>query len=728
LAKLRKFFDIQKLRGIAAFLICLMVVSLFPASFAEFRIIPYFFSDKTPSVVVHIGNNAVNKSQANLTVSANNKLGSIMHFYLTAKAIGKGANPVRVNCVQKYDHRIIRLGNNTKPLLRNNVNIACFAIDRESNTRIVNLVVNVRDFTAPVIQQHEAIYVRASSPPGVFLRYAVKISDPDSPYSDRCTPKSGTFIPAANISVTCSAVDPAGNRSPRNMTFPVVIHNGTNPVIPTSSSTIAAIAGRVSSSLIYALCGNQSLQSRNTSSISKSTEVNTGSYITPVGRVNICNLTALNAHLRSVDQGVSNLTKITLSGIDKRTTGIGTNITKINGTMFGVGTNLSGLATNEKSLANTVSGIERRTNGIGNNIAKINRTIDDKLGSFASDIITLNETISRFVQGTIPKSNNQTILSSSVLTLAKKIDPLSTDIKNLSASVSKPSGSTPTGILPLDVLIGLGAVIVAGAAAVIAYYANRWIQKRQERVEMSKLKMQTITEMLPLYGQLATYYLSFSSQLKMMKEKQRPPDVSVCFYAACHILLRKRKLFQKYGGFILDDLDAETIINRFNVEIDSQLRKGNVIDNYYIGTVLNLITEDMSYTALTDKFEENDQNRALRQKFGDWLLKSYLEMNQQDGILRLEEKCRWFNKLIFLEMNQIFHRWYDINPSLYNLDEDLQTYLSEGYKEDSFFKGGNENERENARKQRVYVQEFTNYYNRLQRLERERARTIERRR
>jgi hypothetical protein len=151
------------------------------------------------------------------------------------------------------------------------------------------------------------------------------------------------------------------------------------------------------------------------------------------------------------------------------------------------------------------------------------------------------------IRGPIPKGNNLNVLSNSVMTLAQKMDPLSTDIKNLSTSISTPSRSTPTGILVLDAIIGLGAVIAVAAAAIIAFKANKWVQNRQESVEMAKLKICTITSMLPLYGKLVSNYWSFSSELTKIIERKQP-NARFCFYRLCLILLYRNSLYTKYGG------------------------------------------------------------------------------------------------------------------------------------------------------------------------------------
>jgi hypothetical protein len=92
---------------------------------------------------------------------------------------------------------------------------------------------------------------------------------------------------------------------------------------------------------------------------------------------------------------------------------------------------------------------------------------------------------------------------------------------NMSDSISKMTGNT-------DIPLWVSVLAAAGAgsigAAIVAFFANRWSQLRQEHVEMSKRKMDRLTPMLPLYNRLA----SFNQYVKSMWRGKAVKLIQAC--------------------------------------------------------------------------------------------------------------------------------------------------------------------------------------------------------
>jgi hypothetical protein len=274
--------------------------------------------------------------------------------------------------------------------------------------------------------------------------------------------------------------------------------------------------------------------------------------------------------------------------------------------------------------------------------------------------------------------------------------------------------------VPLWVSVLTAVGVGSFGAAVIAFLANRWVQLRQEHIEISKTKMGVISDMLPLYGQLASNYSSLSSQLMKMKDGVLP-DIKLSFFLICNALVIKERLIQKYGGFVLDDLDAEIIINDFRVELELKLNDAK-FDRFYRSRFAALGRQYKSYHQFRIKVENDPNAKLLYDNFARWLSQQIHLQQNRDQIIKLAKRSQWFSDLLTLEMNNIFNRWYGLEPSFESLDVDLRNYLSDKYTKEQVFINCDKTT------QRVIGERYTNYYNRLVQLGRKREKKLRRRR
>src|SRR5215211_4721906 len=122
--------------------------------------------------------------------------------------------------------------------------VTCTATDAAGNTATAQFTVTVTDTTPPVITVPEDMVVGATIEQGAAVSYTATATDAvdgDS-VSVTCTPESGSIFPIGTTTVTCTAVDAAGNEG--TASFTVTVTDTTSPVITVPEDiTVVAPSG-----------------------------------------------------------------------------------------------------------------------------------------------------------------------------------------------------------------------------------------------------------------------------------------------------------------------------------------------------------------------------------------------------------------------------------------------------------------------------------------------------
>ena len=101
--------------------------------------------------------------------------------------------------------------------------VHCSATDSSSNTTDGEFSVTVRDTTAPALTLPGPITTSATSPAGAVVTYEATATDTvDGAVTESCTPASGSTFAIGTTTVTCVAVDAAGNESSGSFTVQVL--------------------------------------------------------------------------------------------------------------------------------------------------------------------------------------------------------------------------------------------------------------------------------------------------------------------------------------------------------------------------------------------------------------------------------------------------------------------------------------------------------------------------
>jgi hypothetical protein len=130
---------------------------------------------------------------------------------------------------------------------------------------------------------------------------------------------------------------------------------------------------------------------------------------------------------------------------------------------------------------------------------------------------------------------------------------------------------------------------------------------------------------------------------------------------------------EKFGGLHLNNLDAEEVLAvlEFNKEIG------------FTDEEQNLMIELAEKYPLYHNFLTNISNyQHLNNKF-DIIMKQLRKQKPLSDEPTLEQQCRWYYDLIFLELNQIYQFWYNELPTRYvnTLSKELVGYLFRNYED-----------------------------------------------
>ena len=206
--------------------------------------------------------------------------------------------------------------------------------------------------------------------------------------------------------------------------------------------------------------------------------------------------------------------------------------------------------------------------------------------------------------------------------------------------------------------IGTGGV----AVAVVTGIAN-WLSKRsQNEIEIKKHRMEILSQYVSLYNRLALYTnWDISWNIQGTKKNGKPIDYSLIMYYVCDFLQLRKQLIHSCGTLQFDNLDADEIINDFERTIVGIIKTG--FNGIECSKLSCLVDDNTPYHKFDEKIKE-DENKELFKKFKNLL-------DNEETKTKLEKYCRWYSQLIMFELTHIYKIWYNDEPKLSKLSEDL---------------------------------------------------------
>jgi hypothetical protein len=133
--------------------------------------------------------------------------------------------------------------------------VTCNASDAHHNAAApTTFLVKVRDTTPPVIAAHADITVEATGPAGAIVTYSLPTTSDvvDGNGLASCAAASGSQFAIGTTTVTCNAVDVAGNAAVPT-TFKVTVRDTTPPTIAFHADVNATATGNSSANVSYTL-------------------------------------------------------------------------------------------------------------------------------------------------------------------------------------------------------------------------------------------------------------------------------------------------------------------------------------------------------------------------------------------------------------------------------------------------------------------------------------------
>jgi hypothetical protein len=170
--------------------------------------------------------------------------------------------------------------------------------------------------------------------------------------------------------------------------------------------------------------------------------------------------------------------------------------------------------------------------------------------------------------------------------------------------------------MPIDALsIFLTLASDGVVAALVTAFYNYLMKRRQERLEMQRLRLETLSKAASYYSQLAVYNCwNLAWMLGRVANENR--DYELMFYYLCNILYLRTKIIQKFGEIQLDNLEAEDTIGNLGRNIVALVNNG--FGHLDTSRMRYLVDNDLPF----HKFQESistEHNRDLYQKFVHWI-------------------------------------------------------------------------------------------------------------
>jgi hypothetical protein len=211
---------------------------------------------------------------------------------------------------------------------------------------------------------------------------------------------------------------------------------------------------------------------------------------------------------------------------------------------------------------------------------------------------------------------------------------------------------------PLTILL-TGGLITTG----LTLFVNWLIKRRQQRVDMSKIKIQTITQVAPLYNQISLYNsCNLSHELNKPNQDR---DAVLMMYYICNTMNIREQIKKKIGDIQFDNIEAERIIGDLYRNIITPIKEN--FGHVDLSRMIHLVDNDLSYHEFHHKVSDSDND--LFQKFVLWIYR-------ENVVSELERNCRWFAQLIMYELNHVYWIWYNEPPDLSKISPDLLNYLA----------------------------------------------------
>jgi hypothetical protein len=230
--------------------------------------------------------------------------------------------------------------------------------------------------------------------------------------------------------------------------------------------------------------------------------------------------------------------------------------------------------------------------------------------------------------------------------------------------------STGIGWLDISILLVTGGVVTTWLTLLFDYLHN----KRSLLLDISKHKIETLSNMIPTYARLATSSIHLSRELKKSSNEF---DYTICLYLFSHIFYALQEMQQKAGGIQLTNNAGEKVVSSLLYDINSFFLSDTTMGFESVHFMRGLIKNDTNFYQF--KYEIIADKKQFLSKFSDFI-------NNMGNTKRkdLQNKCDWLYRVIIFETNQVYRHWYARESISISIDDDFMTYLRSSEKTKPF--------------------------------------------
>lgn len=237
--------------------------------------------------------------------------------------------------------------------------------------------------------------------------------------------------------------------------------------------------------------------------------------------------------------------------------------------------------------------------------------------------------------------------------------------------------------LPPDPWSLFFAIIISGGivAGIFEGIRNWFAKKREEYIDISKTKMEKISNALPYYNKFVYYFLTIGNYINHVSKENNPDFLhqkySKEYLYYIGILLNLLDNFNKeFGALQLDSIAAENILSNIIPEYQKTIRR-KIGFNYFSILSSDLVRRDNDYFNFHEfdsKFMENHNFISsvyddLRVEFENKIL------SDENTMDKLYELGSCFVDILVFEVNHSFKLWYGQGQKYENLKPTTLRYI-----------------------------------------------------
>jgi hypothetical protein len=216
-----------------------------------------------------------------------------------------------------------------------------------------------------------------------------------------------------------------------------------------------------------------------------------------------------------------------------------------------------------------------------------------------------------------------------------------------------------TGILLLDILlslVGSGALLI-GIANIIN---DRSVKKRSDYIELSKYKIEQISNYKPLILNQARF---FKKLFYILSRGQDNADPIQALFVIGNILKIDKEINNNYGFMQLDNLHAEEVLNHIRIFIINEI--SIFLKPEDPSRIISLVTEHNDF---------HQYYKIVETKYYD-LLEKIHKFIYTKKFNDIKNYSSFFSELIIFEMNHIYKLWYKKTPRYLTLSKELRKHI-----------------------------------------------------